>query len=61
MKLVPFNFDAHTVRSTSIDGEPWFVAADVAAALGYSATASATRTLDDEDKGVQTVHTLGGP
>jgi prophage antirepressor-like protein len=60
MQIVPFNFGSHEVRTLTIDGEPWFVAADVAAVLGYSATSALTRILDDEEKGVQNLHTLGG-
>lgn len=39
------------VRTTMIDGEPWFVGKDVAEALGYSRTADAiTAHVEDEDK-----------
>lgn len=43
-----------------IDGEPWFVAKDVAEILGYENSRTMTRRLDDEEKGVQKLHTLGG-
>ena len=39
---------------------PWWVASDVARALGYSATSAMLRSLDDDDKGVHNMHTLGG-
>lgn len=42
------------------NGEPWFVAADVARVLGYDHTPHATRLLDDDEKGVHKVDTLGG-
>lgn len=39
------------VRSTLIDGEPWFVGKDVAEVLGYSNTRDALRQhVDEEDK-----------
>lgn len=39
------------MRSIQIDGEPWFVGKDVAAALGYGDTDQAIRNhVDDEDK-----------
>ena len=39
------------VRALNIDGEPWFVGKDVAAALGYKNTKDALiRHVDDEDK-----------
>ena len=36
-------------REVLTDGEPWFVAADVAAALGYAETYSVTRYLSDDE------------
>ena len=40
------------VRSIQIDGEPWFVGKDVAAALGYENTRDAlVKHVDEEDKG----------
>lgn len=48
------------VRTTIINGEPWFVAKDVADILGYSDTQAMTRRLDDDEKGMQDLHTLGG-
>lgn len=39
------------IRTTSIDGEPWFVGKDIAAALGYKDTSDAIkRHIFDEDK-----------
>ena len=55
-----FTYAGQTIRTENVDGSPWFVAADVAAVLGYSATAALTRRLDDEDKGVRDLHTPGG-
>jgi len=34
--LIPFRFESHAVRVIEIDGAPWFVAKDVALALGYA-------------------------
>ena len=39
---------------------PWFVATDIANYLEYSEAAAMTRTLDDDEKGLQTVQTPGG-
>lgn len=39
-----------TVGVTTINGQPWFIASDVAAALEYSQTQGLTRLVDDEDK-----------
>lgn len=58
--LERFDFRTHGVRVVMIDDEPWFVAVDVAVVLGYSATSAMTRTLDEDEKGVRSLHTLGG-
>jgi anti-repressor protein len=58
--LQQFVYAGQDVRTETIDGSPWFVAADVARILGYSATAALTRRLDDDDKGVRDLHTPGG-
>ncbi|MAY72053.1 MAG: transporter [Halomonas sp.] len=34
--IIPFNFNSNSVRVIQKDGEPWFVAKDVAETLGYS-------------------------
>lgn len=34
--LIPFNYGDRHVRVVQVDGEPWFVAADVCGILGYS-------------------------
>lgn len=49
--LVEFAFDGSSVRVVMRDGEPWFVAADVAEVLGYRETHSMVRSLDDDEKG----------
>ena len=55
-----FNFDGLPVRSLRIKGEPWFVAADLAAVLEYRNAPDMTRSLDDDEKGTQIVRTPGG-
>lgn len=55
-----FRYDDHEIRVTVVDGEPWFVAADVCAVLEIAQPASSLRLLDDDEKGVHSVHTLGG-
>jgi anti-repressor protein len=62
VSIMPYRFpETDTpVRVAMTNEEPWFVAADVAAVLGYSATSAMTRTLADDEKGVQSLHTPGG-
>lgn len=45
-----FNFGDYQVRTVIKEGEPWFVAKDVADILDYSEASAMTRHLDDEDK-----------
>lgn len=47
-----------TVRAMMRDGEPWFVAADALSALALDR--KALERLDDDEKGVSSIHTLGG-
>lgn len=42
------------------DGEPWFVLADVCRSLGIKNTSDAAARLDDDEKGVAQIDTLGG-
>ena len=49
------------VRSVEVEGEPYFVAKDIAIALGYSNPRKAIIDhVDEEDKGVTKCDTLGG-
>lgn len=47
-----------SLRTVTINNEPWFVAADVCRALELDRTA--TRRLDEDEKGVHSTHTHGG-
>lgn len=48
------------VRAVTLEGEPWFVAADVCRALGLGNSRQTLSYLDDDEKGVITSDTLGG-
>jgi prophage antirepressor-like protein len=56
-----FAFNDTAVRALTIDGEPWWIARDVCAVLGISNVADALAALDDDEKGVATTDTPGGP
>lgn len=60
MELQTFNFNMMPVRVINVDGQPWFVAVDVALILGYRSSPDATRLLDEDEKGTQIVPTPGG-
>ena len=44
-----FDFEDNAVRVIEKDGEPWFVAADVARVLDFRDAFNATRVLDDDE------------
>lgn len=48
------------VRNVMIKGEPWFAAKDVCDILGHTNHRVAVQLLDDDEKGVRKVYTLGG-
>lgn len=55
-----FRHEGADVRVIVIDGEPWFVATDVARILGYRMASDFTRRLDDDEKGTHSARTPGG-
>ena len=55
-----FNFHGAEVRVLMKDGEPWFVAKDVAEILGYSETERMTRRLDDDEVAKTQSPKMGG-
>lgn len=59
--LIQHAFHGQAVRViTDEHGDPWFVAADIARILGYGDATHLTRRLDDDEKGLRSVETLGG-
>lgn len=48
------------IRVVTTDGESWFVASDIAKALGYRDAEKMTRRLDEDEKGTRSVGTPGG-
>lgn len=55
------NAEFGSVRTVTVEGEPHFVAKDVAEILGYSNPRDAiNKHVDEEDKGVAKCDTLGG-
>lgn len=59
--VIPFAFDGTDVRALTRDGDPWFVLADVCRVLEIDNSRNASARLDEDEKGVHTVDTLGGP
>lgn len=60
-EIIPFGYDDQLVRTVMIDGAPWFVAKDVCSALGIqNHKDSVAKSLDDDEKGVEKIYSLGG-
>lgn len=58
--ITPFEFKDKAVRTTMIDGEPWFVGKDVCDALGIRNSNDAmSRLADDEKDGVGITDPIG--
>ena len=59
--LIPFLFEDSTlVRVTDQNGDPWFLARDICAAVGIRNHRDAVEKLDEDEKGVVISDTLGG-
>lgn len=59
-KVTIFNYENNQVRSLAIKGEPWFVLADLCKVLELSTPSRVAERLDPDEKGVSSIHTLGG-
>ena len=57
---IDFEFQGNSMRTVTTDGQTWFVAADVCAALEHTDASKAVSRLDDDEKGATYVRTLGG-
>ncbi|RDH41530.1 BRO family protein [Zooshikella ganghwensis] len=60
MNIIPFQFNSSSIRVINKEGEPWFVATDIAKTLGYREAYDMTRFLDDDEKGPHILRTPGG-
>lgn len=59
--LTLYNFEQMPVRVTLREGDPWFMATDVASVLGYKHAPHMVRMLDDDETAVHNVDTSAGP
>ena len=58
-ELKIFHYQNSEVRTIEQNGEPWFVLKDVCGILGIRNTADTYNRLDDDEKGVGQIDTLG--
>lgn len=59
--LVPFAYGEMPVRVVMVDGEPWFVLADLCKVLELSAVGRVAARLDEGVRQTHTLQTAGGP
>ena len=55
-----FEYQNNKVRTVDVDGEVWFVLKDVCEVLHLGTTAKVAERLDDDEKGMNQIHTPGG-
>lgn len=55
-----FDYNGQEVRTVEMNGQPWFVAADVCNVLDISNSRDAVARLDEDEKGVALTDTPGG-
>ena len=55
-----WNYESSEVRTVQVNGEPWFVLADVRKVLEISNSRNISSRLEPDEKGVTLVDTLGG-
>lgn len=58
--MIPFQYEGQQVRTISRDNEPWFVLRDVCEVLSVGNAADVARRLDEDEKGIDSIDTLGG-
>jgi len=58
--LVSFDFDGSNVRVIEIDNSHWWVAKDVCNILGLTNVSMSVERLDEDEKGISKIDTLGG-
>jgi prophage antirepressor-like protein len=59
--IIPFNYESQQIRVIQDEqGETWWIAKDVCDVLELTNVAMAVKGLDDDEKGVSKVYTLGG-
>lgn len=59
-KLQVFSFEGKEVRTIQKNGEPWWVLKDICDVLEIGNSRDVTARLDEDEKGVDNIDTLGG-
>ena len=59
-EITSWNYESSEIRTVQVNGEPWFVLADVCKVLEISNSRNISSRLEPDEKGVTLVDTLGG-
>lgn len=59
-KIQVWNYESSEIRTVQVNGEPWFVLADVCKVLELSSPHKVAERLDGDEKGRNQIPTLGG-
>lgn len=60
VQTIPFRFQENELNVIQLNEEPWFIAKEIAGILGFNHVPSMIRGLDEDEKDVHLMHTLGG-
>jgi prophage antirepressor-like protein len=61
LRILPFLFEGEgLIRVIDRDKAPWFIAADVCDRMGLGNPNMAVKPLDEDEKGISSIDTLGG-
>lgn len=60
VQIIPFHFESSEVRALTVNGSPWFVAADVCGVLQLSNPTMAIESLDDDERAKLNLGLPGG-
>lgn len=58
--LIEMNYNGNEIRTIDDNGQVWWVLSDVCKVLGLSTPSKVSDRLDDDEKGMTLIHTLGG-
>ena len=59
-ELTTWSFEGSEIRTVDLNGEPWWVLKDVCTVLELTTPAKVAERLEDDEKGMSLIHTLGG-
>jgi len=58
--LIEMNYNGNEIRTIDDNGQVWWMLSDVCKVLDLSTPSKVSDRLDDDEKGMTLIHTLGG-